>query len=205
MKTVNLREVRNHLPLGSITRIAERLNLSPVVVSQVFKWKYPTYRNAVLEIALEIIKAKQESEKDVMEKAEKLGLTGNEFRIPYQHKKKKAVEKKVRYSDLFKMNEGEMENYLRKVNSKLREDDFSGMFTSVGTAYRRFLYELCKEQNIKVLTIEALKKMNRQGLDRTMKEFNPDYDPESIPNDPEGEQDLREILMDRYSYEEYEE
>jgi len=202
MKTVNLREVRVRLPFGSLVKISEKLGLSLTVVSGVFRGKYPGYKNSVLEIALEMINAKQESEKDIIEKAEKLGVANGEFSIPYQRKKKRIVEKKVRYSDLFKMNEGEMENYLRKVNSKLREDDFSGMFTSAETAYRRFLYELCKEQNIKVLTIEALEKMNRQGLNRTMKEFNPDYDPESIPNDPEGEQDLREILMDRYSYEE---
>jgi len=197
METVDLQEVRKHLPMGSIVKIAAKVNLSPAAVSQVFRGRFPRYKNAVLEVALEIIRAKQESEKNVVEKAKQLGFITSEFAVPYQRKKKKNPVHRVTFTDLYVMNEDQINAYQKEKGSKVDYDDYSGVFTSTETSSIRFLKALCKEQGIKVPTWDDLKKMNHAGLMKVTTDLKMEVDPEHYPDDPEGNDEFRNDLADR--------
>jgi predicted transcriptional regulator len=198
MKVADLREVRKHLPLGSIVKIAEKLNISQGAVSQVFRGRYPRYKNVVLEIALEIIETVQESEKGVTEKANRLGLTTSEFSVPYQHKKKKVVEHKPRFADLYVMTDEQINSYLQEKGSKIHHEDYSGVFTSLETSHIRFINALCDEQGIKKPTWDDLKKMNHNGLSKVAADLKLDEIMMNVyPEDPDGENDLRSDIASR--------
>ena len=198
MRVVDLREVRKHLPMGSIVKIAEKLNLSQGAVSQVFRGRYPKYKNAVLEIALEIIRARQESEKSVVDKAEKLELTTSEFAVPYQRKKKKIQDHKVSFVDLYVMTDEQLNSYQKEKNSKISQNDYSGIFTSSETSHVRFINALCDEQGIKKPTWDALKKMNHAGLSKVATDLKLDeIMMDGYPDDPDGENDFRNDIANR--------
>lgn len=180
-----MREVRKHLPMGSIVKIAEKLNLSQGAVSQVFRGRYPKYKNAVLEIALEIIRAKQESEKNVIEKAEKLELTTSEFAVPYQ-RKKKVAEYKPTYAKLFSMNKVEREVYLKNRRSQIQYEDYTGILTSEQTAFGRYIDAIAKEQEIKKPTVNDIEKLNQFGLLKYIKDL-------GVVRDREHEEELKTL------------
>lgn len=195
MKVVDLREVRKHLPLGSIVKISEKLNISPGSVSQVFRGRYPKYKNAVLEIAFEIINAIQESEKGVTEKAVSLGFMTSEFTGPYQHKKKKVIERKVRFEKLYTMDDEQLKVYLEKVGSKIVRDDFSGMFISDETTHLRFIKAICEEQGLKIPVRDDLERMNHGGLIKAVDDLKLEkIDVNDYPDDPDGNNDLRDDI-----------
>jgi len=88
MKSPNVRAIRNELPHGAITEIAEKVGLSQKQVSEFFtKGWHQEYSNAILKEALDIIKGKFPDD-ELMEDAQELGLTGGTSRIPYRRKKK---------------------------------------------------------------------------------------------------------------------
>ena len=72
MKTVDFKLIRRQLPHGSIVKIAEQLDLSPRIVSNVLNngW-YTEYRASVLAAAMSIIKSIEGGE-ELMEQAEEL-------------------------------------------------------------------------------------------------------------------------------------
>jgi len=93
MEHYNLKEMRRQLPLGAISEIADRLDISPTVVSNIFnKGRRGKYLNSVIACALEIIES-QETNPEVMEKAKELNLTTTSLYPIVSRKKKKKVRK----------------------------------------------------------------------------------------------------------------
>jgi hypothetical protein len=89
MENVNLRLVRAQLPKGSISLIAKELGIPPTIVGGALTGKRDKHhRNAVVEVALKIIKDQRGLDVDIIKEAKELDLTSGHYAtIPYQHKK----------------------------------------------------------------------------------------------------------------------
>ena len=91
MEHYNLREIRRQLPLGGIAEIADRLDVSPTVVSNIFNnGRKGKYREPVIACAVELIES-QKSDPDIMKRAKDLNLTTNSmYPVPVKKKKSKS-------------------------------------------------------------------------------------------------------------------
>jgi transcriptional regulator with XRE-family HTH domain len=191
MRTINVREVRKHLPLGAIKEIAEKLNIFAPVVSNILNGHAGSkYKNQVLELALDIILAKKESEKLATEKAELLGLTANEYLTIGPHKKKRVAEYKPSYAKLFGMSKEEREVYQKSKRSQVRFEDYAGFLTSEETAFLRYVDAIAKEQNISKPTVKGIKRMNQFGLLKYIEEL-------GIVQNEQNEEDLKTLPDDQ--------
>jgi hypothetical protein len=90
IKTVNLKEIRARLPHGSLTRISEKVGVSPKMVSEVFEhgW-HPGCKNEVITTALELIEEAAQGTEVATAKASEMGfMTHNLLAMPLRKKKK---------------------------------------------------------------------------------------------------------------------
>lgn len=90
MEKVNLRAVRDQLPFGSVGLIAKELGIKSRVVGEVLnKGRARNMRNAVVDVALKIIKDQRNGDVDIVKEAKDLDLTSGHYStIPTNQKKK---------------------------------------------------------------------------------------------------------------------
>jgi len=92
MRKPDLQAIRNELPHGAMSEIAEKIGATPKIVSEYFlKGWHQQYAQAILTEAIEIIRGKYPDE-ELMGELEELGLSRKSYYVPYQRKKKAQEE-----------------------------------------------------------------------------------------------------------------
>jgi len=206
MKTVNLKALRERLPFGSLTLIAERLGISAKVVSAVFTYDwYPAQRENVIKVALEIIKEKQEKENAIIQEAENLGLTTTSL-FPIRKKKATMKEQNVEsgvpgFADLFCLDREELERYIKENDLETDPDDFESFWKRSETNRIDLVFAICEELEMDVPDWDEIHNLERddqiEGIENLCLEID--------PSDFENDNDLADAICEELGLEEPEE
>jgi len=200
MKTIDLQAIREQLPHGSMTKIANTLGIDVRIVSRVFDGEIKNYRNQVLNSAFSLLESYNEQQKTLNEKARKYGFLTDFIFTKKKKKNMKPREDVIELMDVFGRDEEELIDLIEENDLETDPGDHKKLLGG----YNVSLWNAVAIECGLYPTWEELHEMDRVDLENLIEEMALEdvIDLDDYEDDTDGNKDLAKAIADELDIEE---
>ena len=200
MKTIDLQAIREQLPHGSLTKIANTLNVDVRIVSRVFDGEIKNYRDSVLNVAFSILDSINDQQKVLNEKAKKLGFLSDFVFTKKKKKMKGSDDDVITLAEIFGRDEDELIDFIEENDLQTNPDDHRKLLGG----YNVSLWNAVAIECDLYPTRDEIDQMDRYGLEDLVEEMALEevIDLDDYEDNTDGNKELAEAIAEELDIQE---